>query len=241
MHICASRSGILALALLPMAACGEGPVDAAPDRMLMQDPQLSRALHDPLMVDPDLAWRNEANAVIAYRDGHPLPLFEARDDAAIRAREAARGELLRDGQIPSLPSIASGAGGVSLADKRLAGEMMEAVGAPQDCIARLEGDLFWSTRMPETAPIMPHGMVQQAAGLSAAKCDVRVVRYLVPVRVEDVLEYHFTKVERARFDIALFDAPETQLVAERRDRKLVMNARPGPRGMTAVDLVYWRK
>lgn len=241
MHIRAFSSGILVLALLSMAGCGEEPVDEATDRMLMQDAQLSRALHDPLMVDPDLAWRNEANAIIAYRDGHPLPLFEARDDAAIRAREAARGELLRDGQIPSLPSFTNGAGGVSLADLRLAGEMVEAVGAPRECVSRLQGDLLWSTRMPEEAPIMPHGMVQQAAGISAADCDVRVVRYLVPVAVDDVLEYHFTKVERARFDIALFDAPEKQLVAERRDRKLVMSARPGPRGMTAVDLVYWRK
>ena len=46
------------------------------------------------MVDPDLAWRTEANAVVGFREGHPLPPIEARDDAANRAREAARIELL---------------------------------------------------------------------------------------------------------------------------------------------------
>lgn len=230
---------LAAAAVAMLSACSEESVEAPVD-VLNQDPQLARALHDPLMVDPDLAWRTEANAIIALRDGHPLPPIEAREDAANRAREAARLELLENGQIPSLPG-ASGESGVSLASLVTAGEMVEAVGARTDCIERMDGALQWSAEMPPTSSIMPHGMVQQAAGVDAGTCVVRVVRYLTPVGIEDALEYHFTKVDRARFDIIRYEAPEAQLVAERRDQKLVVGAREGPGGMTAVDIIHWRK
>ena len=239
MQIRALHIGFVALALAGLSACGEEAVEAPVD-VLTQDPQLARALNDPLMVDPDLAWRTEANAVIALRDGHPLPPFEARDEAANRAREAARLELLENGQIPPLPGY-SGETGVSLATIATADEMLRAVGGRTDCIARMDASLQWSTALPPTSSIMPHGMVQQAAGVDVGTCVVRVVRYLVPVGIEDVLEYHFTKVDRERFDITLYNAPEAQMVAERRDQKLSVHARPGPGGMTAVDVVHWRK
>ena len=236
----AIHAAALALGLTLVAGCGEERGEA-PVEILTQDPQLARALHDPLMVDPDLAWRTEANAVIAFRDGHPLPPFEAREDSAERAREAARIELLANGQIPSVPAASSESGGVALGTLATASAMVDAVGARSDCNARLDAGLIWSTRMPETSSVMPHGMVQQAAGVDEGTCVVRVVRYLTPASPADVLEYHFTKVDRARFDISIFNAPETQLVAERRDQKLTVNVRQGPGGMTAVDVVHWRK
>lgn len=223
-----------------LAACGEEP-QAVPREVLSQDPQLARALHDPLMVDPDLAWRTEANAVVGFRDGHPLPPIEARDDAADRAREAARIELLENGQIPPVPGFASGSRGVTLAQLTTADQLVEAVGGRSDCIAQMDADLMWSTAMPPTSSVMPHGMVMQAAGVDVGTCVVRVVRYLTPVSIGDALEYHFTKVDRARFDITLSNSPEVQMVAERRDQKLTVNLREGPGGMTAVDVVHWRK
>lgn len=240
MDIRALRISLAALALAAVSACGEEPVDAPLD-VLTQDPQLARALHDPLMVDPDLAWRTEANAAVTFRDGHPLPPFDAREDASNRAREASRLELLENGQIPTVPGFASDGSGVSLATIATADEMLRAVGGRTDCIGRMDASLEWSTRMPPTSSIMPHGMVQQAAGVDVGTCVVRVVRYLVPVAIEDVLEYHFTKVDRERFDITLYNAPEVQMVAERRDQKLAVHIRPGPGGMTAVDIVHWRK
>ena len=231
---------LAALALTALAACGEEAVEAPPE-VLAQDPQLARALGDPLMVDPDLAWRNEANAVIAFRDGHPLPAIAARADSAERAREAARLELLEGGQIPALPRPGDGEGAPALGGLVTAGEMVDAVGGRSDCIEGLDARLDWSTKMPETSSLMPHGMVQQAAGIDVGTCVIRVVRYLAPVGIEDVLEYHWTKLDRARFDISRFSRPAAQLHGERRDQKLVIEAREGPGGMTAVDIVHWRK
>ncbi|MHA7818934.1 MAG: hypothetical protein ACX930_04730 [Erythrobacter sp.] len=229
---------LAAASLAALSACGEESGEAE-QAVPLKDPQLARALHDPLMVDPDLAWRTEANAVVAFRDGHPLPPIEAREDAADRAREAARLELLEDGQIPPLPELSGS--GVSLAGLTTAGEMVEAVGGRADCVGEMDSDLQWATKMPSTSSIMPHGMVSQAAGVDSGTCVLRVVRYLTPVGIEDVLEYHFTKVDRARFDIALHRSPEAQLVAERRDQKFSVNVREGPGEMTAVDVVHWRK
>ncbi len=231
---------LFAVTAFTLVACGEEPIVEA-EPVLAQDPLLARALNDPLMVDPDLSWRNEANAVIAYRDGHPLPPFNAHAGAADRARDAARIELLENGPIPDLPAASGGEGNPSLAELTNAGDMVEAVGSRTDCIENLTGRLTWSTGLPPTSSIMPHGMVRQAAGVDEGTCVIRVVRYLTPVSREDALEYHFTKADRARFRIERFDAPEMQLRGERRDQVMAVHVRESTGGMTAVDVIHWRK
>jgi len=223
-----------------LVACDDEPAEVERE-VLAKDPMLSRALHDPLMVDPDLAWRNEANAVYAYRDGHPLPPFNMREDARERARDTARLELLDNGQIPALPAVSSGEGSASLADVAQAGDMVKAVGSRTDCIADMTEDLEGATKMPDTSSLMPHAMVQQAAGVDQGTCVIRVVRYLTPVTQQDALEYHFTKVDRARFRVERYETPEAQFRAERRDQAMAVHVREGPGGMTAVDIVHWRK
>lgn len=235
----AIKIALAATAFASLSSCGEEPSEQSA-QVLDQDPLLARALNDPLMVDPDLAWRNEANAVIAYRDGHPLPPFDASEDSTMRAREAARLELLENGPIPALPAV-SGEGAPSLADLTTASAIVEAVGSRTDCIQGLEADLRWSTQLPETSSVMPHGMVQQAAGVDQGTCVIRVVRYLTPAGIDDALEYHFTKADRARFRIERSDAPEAQIRGERRDQQMAVHVRAGPNGMTEVDVIHWRK
>lgn len=115
------------------------------------------------------------------------------------------------------------------------------MGSREDCIDDLTDDITWSTGLPPTSSVMPHGMVRQAAGVDQGTCVIRVVRYLTPVASEDALEYHFAMADRARFRIERFAAPEAQLRAERRDQEIAVHVRPGPGGMTAVDVVHWRK
>lgn len=241
MTLRSSSPVLLVLACAVLVACGGEEAEEMSDaEVLTRDPLLARALSDPLMVDPDLASRNDVNAVIAFRDGHPLPPLEAREDAASQAREVARLELLGGGQIPDLP-VAGSDGGPALGAMTNAGEMVEAVGGRTDCIDRMDARLSWSTQMPETSSIMPHGMIQQAAGVDVDTCVIRVVRYLTPVNPLDALEYHFAKVDRARFSIEYFNTPELQIRADRRDQTLVVHAREGAGGMTEVDIIHWRK
>jgi hypothetical protein len=231
----ASLAGIIVLASCSDAQMGESYSSAA----LAKDPILARALNDPLMTDPDLASRNQSNAVIALHDSQPLPPFAASEDAASRAREAARLQLLNGGQVESLPVAIEDEGAVSLASFSNAGDVIEAVGSRTDCIESMDASLLWSTQMPATSAIMPHGMVQVAAGADTDRCVIRVVRYHTPVGVDDALEYHFNKATREGFDVELLKAPESQLRGEWRNEQLTVHARPGPRGLAEVDVIHW--
>lgn len=236
----APLSTLLAITLaLAVAACGSEPVDEQRSDVTGTDPLLTNALGDPLMVDPDLAYRNQANSAIAINHDHALPPLEAREELAERAREAARRDLLRDGPIPDLPFPLSDDRGQILADLKFAGEIVTAVGGPSRCNGSLEEGLVWAANMSATAAIMPHGMVQQAAGTNANGCTLRVVRYLSPAGVEDALQYHYTRADRARLRPALYESPEMIVAAEGREEALIVHAREGVGGLTAVDLVFW--
>lgn len=228
--------------LAGLAACSDGQGDQPySSAALSKDPVLARALNDPLMTDPDLASRNQSNAVIAFHDSHPLPPIAADEVAASRAREAARLELLSGGQVASLPLPQSDGGSVSLAETNHAGDLVEAVGSRTDCVESMDASLLWSTQMPETSAVMPHGMVQQAAGVDTGQCVIRVVRYHTPVSVGEALEYHYTKASREGFAFEHFDAPESQIRGEWRNEQMVIHGRAGPRGLTEIDVIHWIK
>ncbi|WP_298302343.1 hypothetical protein [uncultured Erythrobacter sp.] len=228
------------LGLTALAACSDEQADQPySSAALAKDPVLARALNDPLMTDPDLASRNQSNAVIAFHDSHPLPPIGADEIAASRAREAARLELLSGGQVASLPLPQDNGDSVSLAGLNNAGDMVTAVGGRADCVESMDAGLLWSTQMPATSAIMPHGMVQQAAGVDTGQCVIRAVRYHTQVSVEDALEYHFTKASREGFSFEHFQGPEAQLRGEWRNEKMVVHGRAGPRGLTEIDVIHW--
>jgi len=227
-------------AIFGLVACNDAQVDQTyANTALAKDPILARALNDPLMTDPDMASRNQSNAVIAFHDSHPLPPLGTHEEAVSRAREAARLELLSGGQVANLPLPVEGENATALGELSNVGDMIEVVGSRTDCIESMNASLLWSTQMPETSAVMPHGMVQQAAGVDTDRCVVRVVRYHTPVSVEDALEYHFTKATREGFVVEHFKAPEAQLRGEWRDEELTVHGREGPRGLTEIDVIHW--
>ncbi|MCK0128791.1 hypothetical protein [Erythrobacter sp. F6033] len=233
--------GSTALLGLALSACAPEAETVVEQSVVATDPLMAKALNDPLMVDPDLAYRNEANAVLTLRSDHALPPLVATDELANRARDAARVELLAEGQIPALPFPSSDAGPADLSALTKADAMLVAVGGPQECVSSLSEGLNWSVDMPGPSAVMPHGMVQQAAGSSNADCNVRIVRYVTPVDIEDAMGYHFTRADRARLRPVTYEQPEHSIVGDGRTEHFVAHFREGPGGMTAVDLVYWAK
>ena len=237
-------AGLGAIALLALAGCEQEVVDEPID-VLGQDPVLARALHDPLMIDPDLAGRSNAYALFALRDGHPLPVFTASSEFAARARDAARLELLEEGQIPDLPEPASLISGFQLGQFTNAKAMVENATGPLDCVDNLVSDLNWSTRLAPSIALPPQAMVHQAAGVDQPGCAIRVVRYRSAMGPKEVLGYHYTKLERAGFQITRFGPAdplggELQLAAQRQGERVVVAVRSGLHGMTAVDLIETR-
>jgi hypothetical protein len=214
------------LLLIPaLAACGDPEAQAAADAaQLAQDPVVARALHDPLMSDPDLASRNEANAVLGFADSSALPTFAATGVAAQAAREAARLELLEGGAIPVLP----------LPNSEPRGAALGPLARPADLIAALG-----AAALPPVAAIMPHGMVIQAGGADTPTCGLRIIRYHTAAAPGDVLEYHHARAVRAGLRALRYTKPEAIIAATgARDESLVVHVRKAAGGLTAVDLLY---
>ncbi len=210
------------------------------DVPLTGDPVVARALNDPLMIDPDLAHRNEANAVLSIGFDHALPPFEASENGARLAREQARLILLDRGRLQDLPDLLSAATGRTLAEARGdAKAMADAFDISRECVGRLSEGYEWAARMPAISEIMPHGQVRQAAGVDNGDCDVRVVSYLTPASAEDTLEWHYNLAQQANLNIDLFAQPEVSMFAEKRGINTAVQTSAGPSGMTAVDVLYW--
>jgi hypothetical protein len=232
-----------ALAIVPclmLAHCAPGEPDRTADtRLIAVDPVIARALHDPLMSDPDLASRNEANAAIGFADSSALPVITGTREDAQAARDAARLELLAYGPIPELPEPRPDSRGAALGPGASAGDLLKALGAPARCAKQLREDFALAASLPQTAAIMPRGMVQQAGGADSAGCRIRIVRYSTAAAGEDVLQYHYTRAGRAGLKPARYAAPEDVIAAKGRDgAALVVHVRPGVHGLTSVDLLY---
>lgn len=231
------------LALMPAILLGSCSEEAAPDvtrEATGGDPLMARALNDPLMVDPDLAYRNEANAAITIRHDHALPLLRGSDGADDRAREAARLELLDGGPIVDLPDPATGEGPSALGGLKTANAILDALSTDRACLAGLSESFGWAARLPELASVMPHGMVSHAAGNDSNGCSVRVIRYVTAATPGDALEYHYNRAGRGGLRVTRYGEPEDAIRGSRGDTQLIVQARPGSDGMTGVDLVFWQ-
>lgn len=229
------------LLLIPaLAACGDPEAQAAADAaQLAQDPVVARALHDPLMSDPDLASRNEANAVLGFADSSALPTFTATSAAAQAAREAARAELLEGGAIPDLPLPNTEPRGAALGPMARPADLIAALGAPSSCAGQLRQNFAYAAGLPPVAGIMPHGMVLQAGGADTPTCGIRIVRYHTAAASGDVLEYHHAQAVRAGLRALRYTKPEENIAASgARDESLVVHVRKAAGGLTAVDLLY---
>lgn len=234
------RAILPSLLCLLLASCAEREVERAPDSALIaKDPVIARALHDPLMSDPDLASRNEANALLGQADSNALPVIAATPEAARAAYEAARRELLAGGPIPDLPPPARGPRGKPLGPQASAADLLAALGAPATCAAKLREDFALAADLPPVAAILPQGMVMQAGGAEAKPCRIRIIRYATPAALEDVLQYHYTRAVRGGLKASRHTAPEDLIAATAASGEtLVVHIRPAAHGLTGVDLLY---
>lgn len=235
--------GLPGLLCLLAAGCADRTErDSAPlaaSALIAQDPVIARALHDPLMTDPDLASRNEANAMIGFADSGALPVIAATSADASAARAAMRLELLADGALPDLPPPLKAARGGRLGPMASAADLIAALGAPAPCAARLTEDFALAATMPPAAAIPPRAMVLQAAGAETKACRIRIIRFATPAAPEDVLQYHYARAQRAGLVPARHERPEDIIAATgKRGETLVVHVRPAPHGLTSVDLLY---
>jgi hypothetical protein len=236
-------SGVMRRALafvlcLLIGACAEAPVADPSEAVISRDPVIARALGDPLMSDPDLASRNEANAVVAINDGGALPVLRGSPEAARAARDAARLDLLDGGAIPDLPAPSRAPRAALPAANTGAAALLDALGAPRGCAAQLAENFAFAANLAGAAVIMPHAMVMQAAGSDAPGCKLRIVRYRTAATGEDVLQYHHARALRAGLRAQRHARPDALTASGPRGARLIVIVRPAVHGLNAVDLLY---
>jgi hypothetical protein len=223
--------------ILLLAACGEA--GERQDKRGERDPAIAGALGDPLMTDPDLASQNRGNS--ALQGGGPpsaeLPPDKSSPEEAEAARAAAL--TLAGGKLAGLPAPAA-----VLERSRLAGKLTPvaiAAALPElskGCAETLQYGFIWAARLPAALPVYPRGHARQAAGSDAPGCRLRVVSYVTPVAVDDVLAFHATTAGKAGLVLtARQEGGDAVLSGEGRTLDFAVFARPFDRQLTEVVLI----
>ena len=226
-----ARTLSASLIVLALAACGDAPAEQQPAE---RDPALTGALSDQIMVDPDLAQQNKGGA--ALTGGGPPSATVPTELRTPEAIAAARSEAARlvGGKFRPVPPVSAqgkSEGPLSLAD--LAGG-----GAGNACAGKVDYTAAWAAKMPEALPIYPRGHTREAAGTDRDGCKLRVVNFVTPVSVDDVLAFYATRAKAAGFDSEhRIEGSDHVLGGSKGGAAYMVYARIGDDGLTDVDLV----
>jgi hypothetical protein len=223
--ISAHRLVVPALTLvLFLAACGSDEKEASQNA---EGKANGGALSDQIVVDPKLAGQSAA-------PGGELPP-EARTPNAIAAAKAdalkVAGGLIR----PAPAAQAIGAGSKAVTPAQIAAS---AAGLGSACPDKIEYAGNWATRLPAPLSVYPGGQVVEAAGTDRDGCKLRIVNFVTPVTVKDVVDFYNTRVNSAGFNAEhRVDGKEHVLSGKKGTAAYVVFARPLENGLTDVDIV----
>ncbi len=219
------------LIVLALAACGDAPAEK---QTAERDPAVTGALSEQIMVDPDLAQINQGGAALTG-GGPPSATVptELRSPQAIAAAREEAAKLV-GGKFQAVPAVSAQAKSdapLSLAD--LAG-----ADSGNACAGKVDYTAAWAAKMPAALPIYPRGHTREAAGTDRDGCKLRVVNFVTPVSVDDVLAFYTTKARGAGFDVEhRMEGTDHVLGGSKGGAAYVVYARTGNDGLTDVDLV----
>lgn len=222
----------LLCALLALGGCSG---DRAGDRRASaDDPALSDALADPIMVDPELAEPNQAGAgLAAHAPSGALPPLPLTPEAAAAARAEALalvGGALAKAPAPQIQAAVAAA----VAPRQLA--ELRGIGAA--CARRLDYSAAWAAKLPATLPVYPQGAVQEAAGVDGEGCSLRAVRFLTPVPPRDAIDFYYARARAAGFGTRYrMEGKDHALDGRKGPAAYVVLARALDGGATEVELL----
>lgn len=229
----------LSVALFPLmmlAACGGGADDAGADGEM--DPATQAALNDEIMVDPDLANQNEANAGLTAASNISLPAEATTPQAIQSAKEEAM--ALVGGSVNLKPAPAAKAITGDVPETAVLTAATRAAISPggTDCSSAVEYSAAWAARLPSAFPVYPRGSTQEAAGTDKGECSLRVVNFLTPVGLDDVVSfYHSRAVNDGYISEHLKKDGDNIVSGTKGASSFVIYARKQANGLTDVDLI----
>lgn len=189
-----------------------------------------QALNDQLMVDPDLAMQNEANAALTVSFDRTLPQIDKSPGTIAAIRDEMRMKLLEGGPVLDLPKAQKladdgGAIGRDLSDACTKSE-------------ELDRSAIWAARLPDYAAIPPRGATIAGAGRDLPGCHIRQVTYRTPLGAQEAMQFHFTLANRSGLELKLAqrDNGELQLRGKRSGTALIVRAKPAPDGLLTVEI-----
>ena len=218
---------LLSFGLL-FASCGEEPLATEPE----DDPALSGALAEPIMVDPDLVGQNRANSAASLPSHDAsLPTVDANPEAIAAARAEALSLVGGPGRMKKAPEPHEVSG-------PLPATLTAAARASADCTGRVEYTAGWAARLPRPFPVYPRGAVREAAGTDVEGCALRVVNFVTPVPLGEVMDFYFTRARTAGFSaLRVLHDGDDLLAGVKGGASYALYARRLPSGNTEVDLV----
>ena len=226
------RQTCLFVLLGALAACGR---QEAADKADQIDPLYAAGLAAPLMTDPDLASLNRAGAALSADTtiGVPIPLDSPSNQAKAAALADAATWL---GAAPK-PLAPAADGPVPDAGQSVLLTWQSAFGGGS-CPAGAGWGHIWAARMPAAFPVYPRGHVQEAVGSDDQGCRLRAISFTSPVAATDILAFYAAAARKAGLAAEHRSAGDSEAVTGKRQGSgYAVIARPGPNGLTAVDLV----
>lgn len=182
------------LALL-LAACTAEEAPAPPPE---RDPASEQALNDQIMIDPDLANQNEANAALTVSSDHSLPLIVATDAEVAAARAEAAALTSGAQTLVSAPTVRAlddgDRGEIVTLQERAA-----ALPGASRCLRAATRSAAWAARLPGDFPVYPRGATQAVIGTDADRCALRGVRFVTPVALGEVLAFYAARARQRGF------------------------------------------
>lgn len=218
-------------AALLLAGCGGAP-EKAPKAE--DDAAVGEALGDPIMVDPALDGQNPARAGMAGGGAASAGIPPERRSLEAVALAIAEATRLAGGSIRKAPAAKTGPEApVPVTAGQLAARTRGGA-----CAGKVEYSAVWAARLPEVLAVYPRGHVQEAAGTDRDGCKLRVVNFVTPVGVSDVIDYYFTRLTAAGYDAAhRSEGKDAVLGGSRGASAYVLYVRKREDGLTEADLV----
>ena len=230
---------LIATAALPLAllAAGcTGETEEAPTDGAM-DPASQQALNEDLMTDPDLAGSNEGNSALSGSGDRTLPQInrtpEAISAARMRAAELVGGnDALRPVQAPR----ELGEGDRVTPAMRRAAQAAETRGGT-NCNERVEYTTAWAAQLPAAFPVYPRASTQEAAGTDSGDCALRVVTFLTPVPLSDVLAFYNTRALGNGYSVEHVTADGDNILSGTKGQAAFVLYGRTVQGVTEIDLI----
>jgi hypothetical protein len=186
---------------------------------------------DPALAGADLADQTGTGGAAAAADMSP----QARD----AARSAALALVGGPGAMKKAPPARTVAGEVPKDSPIYAASLAAASpGGRGDCAAQAKYTAAWADKLPDAFPVYPKGAVQEAAGTDEGACSLRVVNFITPVPVAEIMDFYFTRASSAGYSAEhIRQGGDDVLGGIKGDASFEVEARGLPNGGSSVDLI----